>query len=198
MLGCKNQLSILLHGPPGTSKTSISMSIANKLKRDILIVDKTNAEQFFEKLTSIMVSSYVILFDDVDFWQLSDREIVSAREESRPNVVLIKLMELLNGNEHDSSCFIFTANYINQFDKALFRDGRVQLKLEITGFNNAELYNQFFENIYKDVGGDWIKSFTLSELNDLYDKKLPLCTISNLAKHHLFDVTTFIKNLKVI
>lgn len=196
MLGFKNNLSMLLHGPPGTSKTSMSFSIARRLNRDIFIVDKSNAEGFFDNISDLALSTMVVLFDDIDFWDLDQRKLKTHDEISKPNDILMKLMEMLNGNVYDSACFVFTANYIDKIDSALFRPGRIHLKLEITEMQDMTVYNKFFENIYNDVGGDWRKSFSDQELQTLFSKKMPLCKVSEMAKQYLFDKVGFIQLLK--
>ena len=112
------------------------------------------------------------------------------------NALLMKLMELLNGSVHDSGCFIFTTNFIDKINSALFRDGRINLKLKISGLYEFTAYNKFFTNIYND--SNWTTHFTEKELIKLYSKEIPLCKLSEIAKINLYNEENFISTIKNI
>lgn len=98
----------------------------------------------------------------------------------------MKLMELLNGNTFDNSIIIFTSNTDN-FNEALFRDGRIHLRLDINGIDDISIYDKFFEYIYNDKNQMWKNKIKIDKL--LY-KKL------SFAKNNIFDKNNFIKELK--
>ena len=195
-LGFKNNLSMVLYGEPGTGKTGLSSAIAERLNRDLFIVDKTDPETFFNNINLIDMKSTVILFDDVDLWNLLDRRIILSTGEDCQNSLLIKMMELLNGNTYDFGCFIFTTNFINKINPALFRDGRINLKLEISGLNEITSYNKFFLNIYNDF--NWVENFTKKELQQLLDKNILISKLSEIAKINLYNEQNFIAEIKKI
>jgi hypothetical protein len=94
-----------LHGPPGTGKTSIIKSIANKLNRHIIVIPlskiKTQSqfnEYFFEEYYSnknykkIDFSQKIIVFEDIDCMSeiVKKRKIVSDNESDDGNVDNLK------------------------------------------------------------------------------------------------------------
>ncbi len=190
-LGFKNNLHLHFHGIPGSGKTSMAMAIANKLNKDIILVDKLNPEFFFNNLDLFKNKSYVFLFDDIDFWDLKDRQIIDKQGITKSNPYLMKLMELLNGNTFNNSIMIFTSNTDN-FNKALFRDGRIHLRLDINGIDDVSTYNKFFEIIYDDKNQTWKNKINLDKL---LNKKLSLAKISEIAKNNIFSKNNFIKEL---
>ncbi len=194
-LGLKNNLHILLTGIPGSGKTTLSQSIANKLSRDILFVDKNNPKDFFDNLNIINNQNLVIVFDDIDFWDLEDKIIKNKEGIKSNNIYLMKLMELLNGNILNNSVIIFTSNSTN-FNDALFRDGRIHLKLEINGFDDLSYYDKFFNIIYDDKTNQWRDEFSEFELSTLLKKELTLANLSEIAKNNIENKKNFINNLK--
>lgn len=94
-----------LHGPPGTGKTSIIKSIANKLNRHIIVIPlskiKTQSqfnEYFFEEYYSnknyktIDFSQKIIVFEDIDCMSeiVKKRKIVSDNESDDGNADNLK------------------------------------------------------------------------------------------------------------
>lgn len=187
-IGLNNNLFLLFHGPPGTSKTTISMGIATYLDRDVILVDKTTPDMFFDYASQIDYSKYVILMDDIDFWDMSSREEGKSKN-------LLRLMEMLNGNTFSGGCIIFTTNHLDKFDPALFREGRVHLKLHITPLIQQSMWDKFIKNIY---GSTTVVStyFTKVEMNKLCSQEIPLCTLSELVKSHFESIETFITEIK--
>ncbi len=194
-LGLKNNLHILLTGKPGTGKTTLSQSIANKLSRNILFVDKNNPKDFFDNLNIIDKENLVIVFDDIDFWDLMNKHVKNFEGNDVNNIYLMKLMELLNGNILNNSVIIFTSNSTN-FNDALFRDGRIHLKLEINGFDDLSYYDKFFNIIYDDKTNQWRDEFSEFELSTLLKKELTLANLSEIAKNNIENKKNFINNLK--
>ena len=191
-LGFKNNLHLHFHGIPGSGKTSIAMAIANKLDKDIILVDKLNPVDFFDNFDLFKNKFYVFLFDDIDFWDLKDRQITNKEGITKSNPYLMKLMELLNGNTFNNSIMIFTSNTDN-FNEALFRDGRIHLRLDINGIDDISTYDKFFDYIYNDKKQIWKNKINLDKL---LNKKLSLAKISEIAKNNIFDKINFIKELK--
>ena len=118
-----------LHGPPGTGKTSVIKSIANKLNRHIIVIPlnkiKTQAEfnkYFFEEYYSnknfkkINFSEKIILFEDIDCMSPIVKKRSSITEHPTDNgdidkqlhiqnKLLNKLAKKIDNDQSDSSIF---------------------------------------------------------------------------------------------
>ncbi len=77
-LSLTNKLGILLYGPPGTGKTGCIFALANKLKRDILIIKTLSLTGKLQtsllKLIGDFKSNSIIVFDEFDY-VLSDKNM---------------------------------------------------------------------------------------------------------------------------
>lgn len=193
ILGINNNLHIHLHGCPGSGKTSLCMAIANKLNKNIMFVDKNNPKLFFDNLLSFKNNEMVFVFDDIDFWNLKERLNKDKEGIESSNIYLMKMMELLNGNILNNSVIILTSNTEN-FNKAMTRDGRIHLRLDMNEFDDISLYNKFFNIFYNNK--NWKYKFTENEIKKLISKKITLVKISEIAKNNIFDENNFIKQLK--
>jgi hypothetical protein len=126
--------SVLLYGPPGTSKTSLMEGLADKLRWHFLPISpadflSTGGEQVEARATIIFeilkrARNIVVLFDEVDELLL-DRDA-----EERPQGIfrfmttsmLPKLQALKKGK---NVIFGIATNYAERLDKAIIRMGRV-------------------------------------------------------------------------
>jgi chaperone BCS1 len=130
-----------LYGPPGTGKTSMVLSIALDLRRDVYLID-LDAMQKEEDLTNAVASipaKGIILLEDVD------------RILSKPNLKLSisSLLNTLDGPFTKKGMLLFmTTNHIDRIDPAILRDGRIDVKEEIghAGKREVEAYLRLFYN----------------------------------------------------
>jgi len=127
--------SVLLYGPPGTSKTSLMEALANKLAWRFLSISPADflsagGEQIEAKATLIFeilkrADNLVVLFDEVDEL-LFDRE---ANVESRPQGIFrfmttSMLPKLQSLKSRGQIVFGVATNYRERLDKAITRPGR--------------------------------------------------------------------------
>jgi len=148
--GLKRKKGYLFYGPPGCGKTSTVMAISNYDNRHILEIPlsriKTNNE--FEKILNICeidnikinYNNTIILFDELDIG------IALNRTQNENNVmdIDINIMKQINFNNdklslntvlsrldgignYNGLIIIGTTNNIDNLDKSLYRDGRLNL-----------------------------------------------------------------------
>ncbi|XP_078166077.1 AAA-ATPase At3g50940-like [Carex rostrata] len=155
----------LLHGPPGTGKTSLVAAIANLLKFDLYDLELT-AVQTNSQLRSLLVSTTpksVIVIEDIDCtMDLSDRKKKQTDEEQRDGTMgwfhntscpreALNLSGVLNFVDGLwSSCvgerlMIFTTNHPDKLDVALLRPGRMDKKIEL-GYCRAAAFRMLVKN----------------------------------------------------
>jgi chaperone BCS1 len=205
MLSRKNKMNIALHGLPGTGKTTLAMAVASHLKKDVLFVNKENPDEFFDNMQSIGLSNTVLVFDDIDFWNMKERkeQIVTkeldSKEQSKKtngvgNVLLMRMMQLLDGyNIPDGCVCIITTNHIDDFDPALFRSGRITLNLAMSEMTDVYMYETLMQNIYETSFKDKIG---LDQLEKILAKKFTLSHISNnVVMNNIDSYEGFVQDL---
>lgn len=124
----------LLHGRPGTGKSSLILQIAKKLDIPLIIYNlNTLTDQEFEKKLKANSNEYphILLFEEIDQVWNKDRT-------NKNNITGFKglsfdvFINKLSGANSIKNCFVFmTTNHIDQLDPALIRSGRVDHIIEL-------------------------------------------------------------------
>lgn len=196
-LGIKNKLSLFLYGPPGTGKSSIATYVANELHRNVFYFDKKDPDKFFDNhIKCIDLENTVIVFDDVDFLNMKNRFHTNDKGEQIMNKALVSLLAMLNGNDiSNNSVFIFTTNYEDNFDEALFRSGRVTCKINIS-LMTPSMWEKLVYNVYgvRDFQMDHqitlsnaVCDFILPHINDYESFRSALLTSCPRDKSYLLS-----------
>lgn len=144
-LGMPNKLGIMLHGPPGTGKTSTIEAVAEYLCKDIYYIDLKDAWSN-EDLKLMFDHVYrgeggIIVMEDVD----AMTDVVKERKPDRPDVVprsftLDYMLNLLQGSlTTDGTIFIATTIHIEVLDSAFVRDGRFDVKIELSHCDHYQI-----------------------------------------------------------
>ena len=170
--GMTPKLSILLHGDPGTGKSTFTKALAKHLGIDrVMTIDpsyfsngENEANNPGRRATSMgRYVKFINSIDDIDC-------ICKSREEDNSNEnnkVLSSLLEFLDnppviyykstdGLYYPISIVVATTNYIDRLDDAVKRYGRFDLKIEMGQFNVKEaeemckIYNLTLRDVYKD------------------------------------------------
>ena len=160
-LGIPIKLGILGYGVAGTGKTSTILAIATYLNRDIYYLDlngiETNnqAKMLFDYAIKENVNGSVICLEDID----AMTDVVLKRSEDNEFIVdsmvnldkskftLSYLLNLLDGTLcAENTAFVITTNYLNKLDPAIYRSGRIDVKIE---FKKCDKYQ--IKCIYKKI-----------------------------------------------
>lgn len=124
---------IMLYGPAGTGKTSISTALANHFKMNVYQITLSsinNDSTLFECVSNIPEDS-IILFEDIDVATKSSHNRKS-ETDSDSGVTLSGLLNVLDGNlSPHGAVFILTTNDKDSLDPALVRPGRVDVSVEV-------------------------------------------------------------------
>jgi hypothetical protein len=147
--------SIVLHGPPGSSKTTVATALSQAIwkgsgrwgqhgQRLVRVTpadftrggeDRVDSEaQFIFRLLQHL-RGVTILFDEID--DLLRRRSSGAKERTRfmdlvTPAMLNRLQDLRDVCERQEICFLFGTNYVERIEPALMRDGRIDLKVPVT------------------------------------------------------------------
>lgn len=126
---------ILLYGEPGTGKTSLATALATYYGYDLVCVDMGSFDRLdLNTLTSCIncdTSKFIILLEDIDCLYNLDRNSDGIDKDDKK--VINKMLQFLDSNNSPRDViFIATTNHVEKLDPAILRDGRFDLKVEIT------------------------------------------------------------------
>ena len=147
--------SAVLHGPPGTAKTSICEALAQRLGFDFCVIDTAafladglgnvaaRIRYVFRRLMALR--ECVILFDEIEEFAL-DRETPGLSMESR--MLTTAMLTAINDlRRTKQSIFFIATNRLRVFDSAITRRGRFDMQLFVGTPNLPSRIIQFRDKL---------------------------------------------------
>lgn len=171
-LDIPHKLGVLLHGEPGTGKSSTIKAIASYTKRDIYYVDLSNVKKnselkmIFDHVNKGCIRGGILVFEDIDCMTdivrprkkpsetfeydtidtPTENNILSVMKEESETLNLSYFLNLLDGTlSVDNLLFVITTNHIENLDSALIRNGRIDVNIELRScdrYQIASIYNK--------------------------------------------------------
>ena len=145
---------ILLYGEPGTGKSTIVKTLATKYNRNIVQInisniDKINFGELSTMINNDIYEEYIVLFEDIDTLYLN-RE--TKKGEDANNLIQDLLQFLDSSSSPKNVIFVATTNHIDRLDKAIIRDGRFDLHVNVKGIEKKQIkkFCDIFEVSYED------------------------------------------------
>ncbi|KAH9815819.1 BCS1 N terminal-domain-containing protein [Melampsora americana] len=144
----------LLHGPPGSGKSSFIFALAGYLNYHICVLNLSERGLSDDKLNHLLTNvpeRSVVLLEDVDAAFLGR----DGTEQMKVNVTFSGLLNAIDGVTSSTSqrLIFMTTNHVGKLDPALIRPGRIDLSVLVgnaTLPQAMELFIKFYEDI--DVG----------------------------------------------
>lgn len=152
--GLPNKLGIMLHGLPGTGKTTTIHAIASFLQKNIYYVNLSTVETnedlqlIFDHIVLQASGGGIIVFEDID----AMTTVVHQRKADNSHNMNAKLtleyfLNLLQGSlTRDGTIFIATTNHLEVLDPAFYRIGRFDVKINMKKCDHyqiAMIYKKF-------------------------------------------------------
>lgn len=154
----------LLHGPPGSGKSSFIQALAGHLDYNIAILNLSErglTDDRLNHLLTIIPKGTLVLLEDVDA-AFSNRRVQSDADGYHgANVTFSGLLNALDGVASAEERILFlTTNYVDRLDEALVRPGRVDMTVRLGEASRWQV-EQLWDRFYGDLDDEqiWKKRF---------------------------------------
>lgn len=163
----------LLHGPPGSGKSSFIQALAGHLDYNIAILNLSErglTDDRLNHLLTIIPKRTIVLLEDADASYSNRRTQTDADGYRGANVTFSGLLNALDGVASAEERVLFlTTNHISRLDSALIRPGRIDMTVRIgeaTRWQASGLWDRFYgeldtDGIFKELFLDKLQTLGL-------------------------------------
>ena len=163
-LGIPHKLGIMLHGLPGTGKTSTIHASATYLQKDLYYVSlnelETNDElqMMFDYVSKNYINGGIIVLEDIDAMsdvvhkrldETKESNLSELMDSKQNKLTLEYFLNILQGSlTKDGTIFMVTTNHLDIIDPAFYRDGRFDINIEMKKCDHHQI-NMIYRNFFK-------------------------------------------------
>lgn len=176
----------LLHGPPGTGKTTTVAVLAGQLRMGIAVLnlsDSNLTDHILLVLLRNLSDGVILLIEDIDCVvrsRASDKTSVDA-----PRVTMLTLLNAIDGIGAKAGRVLFlTTNHPDRLDPALVRPGRVDRQVEL-GYATPDQARRMFTWFFTGhpLGEGWIGRLADSFASRLVTETTPAAIQEHFLRH---------------
>lgn len=152
-MGIPYKCNVLLHGYPGTGKTSLIKAIAGNYNYNIYMLNFNSSldDTKLMKAIKTVKDNSILVMEDIDCLFAERKK----NDEFKNKITFSGLLNILDGVAAKPGLITFmTTNYKMKLDKALLRPGRVDYQIEFSYANKNQIhtmYNKFFTENSKEA-----------------------------------------------
>ncbi|PWN52524.1 hypothetical protein IE53DRAFT_385035 [Violaceomyces palustris] len=189
----------LLHGAPGSGKSSFITALAGSLDFNICLLNLSERGLTDDKLNHLLSNvpeRSILLLEDVDAAFLGRQQ--AAEDGYQASVTFSGLLNALDGVASGESRIIFmTTNHVERLDSALIRPGRVDLIEELGDAETSqvkELMMRFYRDTVRDKKireleqGGVPRGFCEQSVDDMKDNKATVQGSSELQEGGVAEI----------
>ncbi|KAI9748993.1 MAG: hypothetical protein M1815_002836 [Lichina confinis] len=150
----------LLHGPPGSGKSSFIQALAGELDHNISLLNLSERGLTDDRLGHLltnMPARTIVLLEDVDAAFANRRVQTDGHGYRGANVTFSGLLNALDGVASAEERLIFlTTNHAERLDEALIRPGRVDMTVRLgepSRWQVEQLWDRFYGELDSDGSG---------------------------------------------
>jgi SpoVK/Ycf46/Vps4 family AAA+-type ATPase len=150
--GIPYKMNIMLHGPPGTGKTSIIHSVASECDACICVLNinsELKEDAMIEAISQVNEDAKrsILVLEDIDCIFI-DRK---ANDTLKNHITMNGILNCLDGfNNPEGLIVIMTTNFPDKLDDALMRSGRIDLDIDLSYLDKYQARNMFLSFFDKE------------------------------------------------
>ncbi len=148
----------LLHGPPGTGKSSAVVAIASALGMDIAVLNLNGLGMDDKELSELLAevsANSLVLVEDIDCAFVAR----TAGEDKANKITFSGLLNAIDGVAAGEGRILFaTTNHPQRLDPALVRPGRIDRKVEI-GLADSDQIRRIFRRFFPQAAETLVEQF---------------------------------------
>ena len=169
----------LLHGPPGTGKSSAVVAIATALGMDIAVLNLNSLtlddNELADRLAEVPANA-VVLIEDIDCAFVARK----AGEDKANKLTFSGLLNAIDGVAAGEGRLLFaTTNHPERLDAALIRPGRIDRQVDI-GLAERDQMRRLFNRFFPDADPELAHRFA----DSLPERRLSMSAVQSYLIEH--------------
>lgn len=139
-IGDTYKTGILLHGKPGTGKSTIAKYIASRL--DAIIIQYPQQHEFMKTIYKYTANNFcIVLIEEIEK-VIRFKDAMEDENDYQRKMSSAALLQLMDGIQTPANViFVATSNDISRLPEALLRKGRFDLTIEMNGIARSDAEN---------------------------------------------------------